>query len=112
MFGCSHGVLLNTSENGVFRFIDILKISAFKMSDAAEKNYFFYAVMPSSAERKTFSLIFVSTKQKLKLSQGCEAPAEGTDAPHLYMLATRSCRWRHRTFLSQSVASAFEMVSA
>ena len=27
------------------------------------------------------------------------------------LLATRSCRWRHRTFLSQVVTSAFEMVS-
>ena len=39
------------------RFIDILKIFAFKMLTVA---------------RKTFSLIFVSKKQKLKLSQGCE----------------------------------------
>ena len=83
MFGCSHGVLLNTSENGIFRFIDILKISAFKMSDAAEKNYFFYAVMPSSAERKTFSLIFVSTKQKLKLSQGCEGFSPRVQMPRI-----------------------------
>ena len=73
----------------------ILKIFAFKMLTVAQK---------------TFSLIFVSKKQKLKISQGGEAPAEGTDAPHLYMIATRSCRWRHRTFLSQSVTSAFEMV--
>ena len=65
----------------------------------------------SSAVRNIFSLIFVSKKQKLKISQGGEAPAEGTDAPHLYMIATRSCRLRHRTFLSQVVTSAFEMVS-
>ena len=30
--------------------------------------------------RKTFSLIFVSKKQKLKISQGAEAPAEATSA--------------------------------
>ena len=34
------------------------------------------------------------------------------DAPHLRLLATRSCRWRHRTFLSQVVTSAFEMFSS
>ena len=53
------------------------------MSDAAEKNYFFYAVMPSSAERKTFSLIFVSTKQKLKLSQGCEGFSPRVQMPRI-----------------------------
>ena len=47
------------------RFIDILKIFAFKMLTVA---------------RKTFSLIFVSKKQKLKISQGGEAPAEATSA--------------------------------
>ena len=65
----------------------------------------------SAAVRKLFSLIFVSKKQKLKLSQGCEAQAESTDASRLYMIATRSCRSRHRTFLLQVVTSAFEMVS-
>ena len=43
----------------------ILKIFAFKMLTVA---------------RKTFSLIFVSKKQKLKISQGGEAPAEATSA--------------------------------
>ena len=57
--------MFKTLGNGDFRFIDILKIFAFKMLTVA---------------RKTFSLIFVSKKQKLKISQGGEAPAEATSA--------------------------------
>ena len=65
MFCHSQAVMFKTLGNGDFRFIDILKISAYKMS---------------AVVRKSFSLIFVSKKQKLKPSQGGEAPAEGTDA--------------------------------
>ena len=54
MFCHSQAVMFKTLGNGDFRFIDILKISAYKMS---------------AVVRKSFSLIFVSKKQKLKPSQ-------------------------------------------
>ena len=57
MFCHSQTVMFKTLGNGDFRFIDILKISAYKMLPVAQK---------------TFSLIFVSKKQKLKPSQGGE----------------------------------------
>ena len=57
MFCHSQTVMFKTLGNGDFRFIDILKISAYKMS---------------SVVQKSFSLIFVSKKQKLKPSLGGE----------------------------------------
>ena len=57
MFCHSQAVMFKTLGNGDFRLIDILKISAYKMLPVAQK---------------TFSLIFVSKKQKLKPSQGGE----------------------------------------
>ena len=65
MFCHSQAVMFKTLGNGDFRFIDILKISAYKMLPVAQK---------------TFSLIFVSKKPKLKISQGGEAPAQATSA--------------------------------
>ena len=64
------------------------------------------------ASLHSFSLSFVSTKQKKDQAKDVRTKSEKADAPHLHLLATRSCRSRHRTFLSQVLTSAFEMVSA
>ena len=69
--------------------------------------------MPSSAEQKSFSYIFIYEANKnIDQAKDVRTKSEKADAPHLHLLATRSCRWRHRTFLSQVVTSAFETVLA
>ena len=66
----------------------------------------------ATAKHNPFSSIFngLPLKIEIKPRRWGLNESECTDAPHLYMIATRSCRLRHRTFLSQSVTSAFEMV--
>ena len=67
----------------------------------------------SSAARKTFSYIFIGEADKnIDSAKDVRTKPEKADAPHLHLLAAHSCRRRHRTFLSQVVTSAFEMVSA
>ena len=65
----------------------------------------------SSAARKTFSYIFIGEADKnIDSAKDVRTKPEKADAPHLHLLAAHSCRRRHRTFLSQVVTSAFEMV--